>query len=278
MRFGVHAALWMRTWQDDVAPYLETAARLGFDGVELSLLAAEHGAARRLRQRARDLGLTLTCTTGLTPDQDVTSDDGHVRGAGVLALRSAVRQAHELGSKLLSGVIYASWGVRRADRRAERWARATEALRSVVDEADALDVTLGVEAINRYETDLINTADQAMALAEAVDHPRVGVLLDTYHLNIEEKDLAGALRRAGSRLVHLHVVENDRGVPGSGHVPWDDVRAGLRDIGYDRFATLEMFVQAGLDVSPDLSIWRAIEPDPTAAARAGLAFLQERLL
>jgi D-psicose/D-tagatose/L-ribulose 3-epimerase len=277
MKFGVHAALWMRTWQDDVAPYLETAARLGFDGVELSLLAAEPGAARRLRQRARDLGLTLTCTTGLTPGQDVTSDDGHVREAGVLALRSAVRQAHELGSKLLSGVIYASWGVRRADRRAERWARATEALRSVVDEADALDVTLGVEAINRYETDLINTADQAMALAEAVDHPRVGVLLDTYHLNIEEKDLAGALRRAGSRLVHLHVVENDRGVPGSGHVPWDDVRAGLRDIGYDRFATLEMFVQAGLDVSPDLSIWRAIEPDPTAAARAGLAFLQERL-
>ena len=277
MQFGVHAALWMRTWHDDVAPYLDTAARLGFDSAELSLLAADPEAAKRLRARARELGLALTCTTGLAPGQDVTSDDPDVRAAGVAALRLALRQTHALGAELLSGVIYAPWGVRLAERRSERWARAAEALAATAEEADDLGVTLGIEAINRYETDLVNTAEQAASLAEAVDHPRVGVLLDTYHLNIEEKDVRAALRRVGPRLVHLHVVENDRGVPGSGHVPWDDVRAGLRDIGYDRSVTLEMFVQAGLDVSPDLSVWRAIEDHPTEAARAGLAFVRELL-
>jgi D-psicose/D-tagatose/L-ribulose 3-epimerase len=277
MNFGVHAALWMRTWQDDVVPYLDRAAGLGFDSVEVSLLGTDPGTARRLRERARELGLVLTCTTGLAPQQDVTSDDPAVRAAGVAALRDALQVTHELGAELLCGVIFAPWGVRRGDRRAERWARAAAALAGVAGTADELGVTLGIEAINRYETDLVNTAAQAVALSEAVDHPRVGVLLDTYHLNVEEKRIGDALRLAGSRLVHLHVVENDRGVPGSGHIPWDDVVAALRDIGYDRGATLEMFVQADLDVSADLTVWRPIEDDPDEAAQAGLAFLRERL-
>jgi len=276
MNFGVHAALWMRTWHEDVAPHLETAARLGFDSVEVSLLASDAEAASRLRARARALGLALTCTTGLAPQHDVTSDDPAVRAAGVAALRRALRLTHDLGAGLLCGVVYAPWGVRRGDRRAERWDRAVEALAAVAVAADELGVTLGVEAINRYETDLVNTAAQAVALAEAVDHPRVGVLLDTYHLNVEEKRIGDALRAAGPRLVHLHVVENDRGVPGSGHIPWDDVVAALRDIAYDRGATLEMFVQADLEVSADLTVWRPIEADPDEAARAGLAFLRER--
>jgi D-psicose/D-tagatose/L-ribulose 3-epimerase len=276
MNFGVHAALWMRTWGDDVAPYLETAARLGFDAVELSLLGTDAGTARRLRERSRELGLALTCTTGLAPAQDVTSDDPAVRAAGVAALRRALQVTHDLGAELLCGVVYAPWGVRRGDRRGERWARAVDALAAVAGDAASLGVTLGIEAINRYETDLVNTAAQAVALAVAVDHPRVGVLLDTYHLNVEEKRVGDAIRLAGARLVHLHVVENDRGVPGSGHIPWDDVVAALRDIGYDRGATLEMFVQADLDVSADLTVWRPIEADPDEAARAGLAFLRER--
>ncbi len=276
MRFAVHAALWMRDWSEDVAPWLDEAARIGFDGVQLSLLGMDGATTRRLRQRAEELSLELTCTTGLGPDQDVTSDDAAVRAVGVEALRNGLRTVHALGASQLAGVIYAPWGVRRQQARETRWARAVEALRAVAPDAAEMGVALGIEAINRYETDLVTTAEQATRMANDVDHPNAGVLLDTYHLNIEEKDVASALRETGSQLLHLHVVENDRGVPGSGHVPWDDVVTGVRAAGYDGWATLEMFVTAGESVSPDLTIWRPIEPNPSDAARRGLAFLRER--
>ena len=276
MKFAVHAALWMRDWSEDVAPWLDEAARIGFDGVQLSLLGMDDATTDRLRRRAAELSLELTCTTGLAPHEDVTSDDGSVRAAGLEALRRALRSVHALGATQLAGVIYAPWGVRRMEARAERWARAVEALRTVAPEAADLGIGLGIEAINRYETDLVTTAAQATRMALDVAHPSVGVLLDTYHLNIEEKDVAGALEATGRHLQHLHVVENDRGVPGSGHVPWDDVVTGVRAAGFDGWATLEMFVLADEAVSPDLAIWRPIEPDPSEAARRGLAFLRER--
>jgi len=276
MKFAVHAALWMRDWSEDVAPWLDEAARIGFDGVQLSLLGMDDATTERLRRRAAELSLELTCTTGLAPHQDVTSDDRSVRAAGVEALRRALRSVHALGATQLAGVIYAPWGVRRMEARRDRWERAVEALRTVAPEAADLGVGLGIEAINRYETDLVTTAEQARSMALDVAHPSVGVLLDTYHLNIEEKDVAGALAATGRHLHHLHVVENDRGVPGSGHVPWDDVVAGVRAAGFDGWATLEMFVLADEAVSPDLAIWRPIEPDPSEAARRGLAFLRER--
>ncbi|CAN5682108.1 sugar phosphate isomerase/epimerase [soil metagenome] len=276
MKFAVHAALWMREWDEDVAPLLDAAARIGFDGVELSLLGMDDATTSRLRSRASELGLEITCTTGLAPHQDVTSDDATVRASGTAALRRALHTVQALGAKQLSGVVYAPWGVRRMTERSARWGRAVEALAGVAPLAAELGITLGVEAINRYETDLVTTAADATRMAAEVDHPHVGVLLDTYHMNIEEKDVAEALRVTGDRLVHLHVVENDRGVPGSGHVPWDAVVEGVRAVGYDGWATLEMFVLANQSVSPDLAIWRDIEDDPTDAAHRGLAFLRER--
>ena len=277
MKFGVHLALWMKTWQDDVAPYVEEAARLGFDGVELSLLGMTDANIARIKRVLTETGLELTCTTGLGPDTDVTSDDPELRQAGQAYLAWAVETAEALGSSLLSGVIYAPWGQRVAGRREERWQHSIEALRRVAPLADARGVTLGLEAINRYETDLVTTAAQALRMAEEVGHPRVGVLLDTYHMNIEEKNMAEALHAVGNRLVHLHVVENDRGVPGSGHIPWDAVTKALGVLPYDGWITLEMFVRPDLTVSSDLTVWRPIEADPSDAARRGLTFLRERL-
>jgi D-psicose/D-tagatose/L-ribulose 3-epimerase len=277
MRFGVHLALWMKTWHDDLAPYIEEAARIGFDSVELSLLGLSAGEVERLRRTLDETGVEVTCTTGLSAEQDVTSDDPAVRRAGIGYLEEAIRIAARVGSPLLSGVIYAPWGQRRAHGRRERWNRAVEALRAVALLAEDHGVTLALEPINRYETDLVTTSDQAARMVGEIDHPNVGILLDTYHMNIEEKRLGEALTSAGAHLAHLHVVENDRGVPGSGHIAWPEVAASLRELGYRGRATLEMFVQPDLDVSSDLSVWRPIEVEPSAAARAGLAFLRERL-
>jgi len=277
MKFGVHIALWMKTWQDDVIPYIEEAARLGFDGVELSLLGMTGDNITRIRKCLDETGLELTCTTGLNMQQDITSDDTELRKAGIDYLENAIKTVSSLGSPLLSGVIFAPWGKRLMEDRGVRWERSVEALKRVAPLAKNNGVTLGIEAINRFETDLTNTAEQAVQLANDVDEANVGVLLDSFHMNMEEKDIVGALKLAKDKLVHFHCVENDRGAPGSGHTPWPLFFEGLKAINYNDWLTLEMFILANEAVSPDLAIWRPIEHDPSEAAKQGLAFLKENL-
>ena len=276
-KFGVHIALWMGTWQDDVVPYIEEAARLGFDGVELSLLGMTEGNIARIRTCLDETGLELTCTTGLAIEQDITSDDPDIRQAGIAYLENAIKTVAALGSPLLSGVIFAPWGKRLMQDRETRWARSVEALKNVAPLARNHGVALGIEAINRFETDLINTAEQAVKLANDVAESNVGVLLDSFHMNMEEKDIANALKNSKDKLLHFHCVENDRGVPGSGHTPWVTFFESLRAIDYDGWLTLEMFILANEAVSPDLGIWRPIETDPSEAAKQGLAFLREHM-
>jgi D-psicose/D-tagatose/L-ribulose 3-epimerase len=275
MKVGVHIALWMKTWQDDVVPYIETAARLGFDGVELSLLGMTDDNIARVRKMLQENHLQVTCTTGLNLSQDITSDDPDVRKEGMRYLEHSIKTVAALGSPLLSGVIYAPWGKRVMQNRRERWERSVEALKTVAPFAAEHGVTLGIEAINRFETDLVNTASQAGQMANDINEKNIGVLLDTYHMNMEEKHMGVSLQQSKDKLVHLHCVENDRGVPGSGHIPWAEVFSNLKQINYQGWLTLELFIQANQAVSPDLAIWRDIETDPTEAAKQGLQFLRE---
>ena len=275
MKFGIHSGLWMARWTDEIAPIFGTVADIGFDGVEVSLLGMTDEKAAALGTLATDHGLEVTCSDGLSREADITSPDPEVRAAGLEYLRWAVRTTAAMGSRGLAGVVYAPWGVFDPPNRAERAKRAAEAFAALDADLERHDVTLGLEAINRFETDLVNTASQAAALAAEVGSSRVGVLLDTFHMNMEEKDIAAAIVTARDHLVHFHVSDNDRGVPGSGHVPWSDVRRGLSDIGYDRWIVAEMFVVAGNPASADLNIWRDIEPDATRAAGQTLHFMRE---
>ncbi len=272
MILSVHTALWNRSWSDDVVPFVEAAARAGFAGAEVSLLGDDAGFAR-VATVASELGVHLTSTTGLSPDTDVGSRDPDVRARGVDALRRAIRSTEVLGARQLSGVIYGAWGVTDPDRRDERLALAAEALRAVAPDARDAGVTLGIEAINRYETDLVNTSRQACDLAEAVGDPAVGVLLDAYHMNIEEKDPAAAVRAAGDRLVHVHVAGRDRGVPDPDWLHRTGLRTALAEIGYDGVVTCEMFVRANVPVGRDLTVWRDIEPDVDRAAAEACAVM-----
>ncbi len=275
MKYGVHAGLWMARWTDDVAPIMRTVAELGFDGVEISLLGMTDERAESLGALARSHGLEITCSDGLAPNADITSADVNVRKAGVDYLRWAIRTTAKIGSGSLAGVVYAPWGVFDPGRKAERAAYAAEAFAALDGDLNASGVKLGIEAINRFETDLVNTAREATEIAEASSSDCVGVLLDTYHLNMEEKDISAAIASTGDKLVHFHVSENDRGVPGSGHLPWSDVRDGLGRAGYGGWIVAEIFVIAGNPSSADLNIWRNIEPDATDAARRSLAFMRK---
>ncbi len=275
MKFGIHAGLWQAQWTDEITPILRTVADLGFDGVEVSLLGMTDEKADALGAAVRDHGLEVTCSDGLAPDKDITSDDAEVRAAGVDYLNWAIETTTRIGSRGLAGVVFAPWGVFDPLNKPVRAERSAEALGSLDATLRAHDVKLGIEALNRFETDLVNTADEACAIARASGSDRVGALLDTFHLNMEEKDIRAAIAGSADKLVHFHISDNDRGVPGSGHVPWDHVKAGLDDAGYDGWIVAEMFVIAGNPASADLNIWRNIEPDATDAARRALAFMRE---
>lgn len=274
MKFGVHAGLWMEQWTDPLDPILDTIADLGFDGVEVSLLGMDMDRARALGKSVRERGLEVTCSDGLPASADITSTDPEMRGAGLAHLKRSVRFADAIGARGLAGVVFAPWGKFDIADKPGRTERSAQTLSALAADLDAFGIDLGIEAINRFETDLVNTAGEAVALAAATGSARIGVLLDTFHLNIEEKDMRGAIAASAARLKHFHVSDNDRGVPGSGHVPWNDARAGLADAGYDGWIVAEMFVRSGTPAGGDLNIWRDIEPDATDAARRALAFLQ----
>lgn len=275
MKFGIHAGLWMKTWADDPAPIFKIVADLGFDGVEVSLLGIGMDRAAVIGKQAADCGLELTCSTGLGPDADPTSPDAAIRANAIAVLSEAIEITKTLGSHGLAGVVAAPWGVFDPANKAVRAERAAKTLSALDGVLNAADVTLGIEGLNRFESDLTSTAAETCAIARATGSDRIGVLLDSFHMNIEEKSPADALRAAGDTLVHYHISDNDRGVPGSGRYDFPTDAKVLREIGYDGWVVAEMFVMAGNPASADLNIWRDIEPDPTEAARQTLNYMKK---
>jgi D-psicose/D-tagatose/L-ribulose 3-epimerase len=159
----------------------------------------------------------------------------------------------------------------------DEWSWAVECLQALGPVLAQYDVTLAIEPLNRFETYFLNTADDAAALCDQVGHPNVGILLDTFHANIEEKSIGQAYRAVARHLKHVHTCENDRGIPGSGHVEWEDVFAALRDIGYDGWLTIESFGFALPEISAAAAIWRDIAPTPESIAFEGVKFLQQNM-
>jgi D-psicose/D-tagatose/L-ribulose 3-epimerase len=157
------------------------------------------------------------------------------------------------------------------------WARAVECYRSLGDTLQAHGITIAVEPLNRFETYFLNTADDAVKLAGAINHPNVGVLFDTFHANIEEKDVAAGLRTVAPHLKHLHACENDRGIPGSGHTDWAGVFRAIRDLRYDGWVTIESFGFTLGDLSAAASIWRDLAPTAESIAFDGVKFLKAGL-
>lgn len=277
MQFAIHTALWVDRWGEDLRPHLRRAQALGFDAAEVSLLGIDGDMADDVHAEAASLGMEVRCTTGLGASTDPSSADPTVRRAALDALTQAIELTRRCGAQVLTGVTHSGWGVARAEDRTEAAARSAATLADLVGALDDAEITLGIEAVNRFESDVVNTAEDAVALCEAVGSPQIGVHLDTFHMNIEESSFREACAVAGDRLVHLHAVDHDRGAPRAGRIPWDELAAGLRSVGYDGWVGLELFVRAGAPSSADLRIWRDIEPDADEAATTGLAFVRSVL-
>lgn len=279
MKFGVNTYIWSA---DFTPAHLDLLPRLkagGFDGVEIPIFRPAQFEAAAIRRGAEAVGLERTAVASLLPELSLISDDADVRRRTVAHIGDAIRAAAELGARLFAGPLYSPVGYLPGRRRTDNeWKRAIEGYQQIGETLDTCDVSLGIEPLNRFETFFLNTAADGAALCDAVNHPRVGLLFDTFHANIEEKHIGAAIRAAGRHIKHFHACENDRGTPGNGHVEWDEVFAALRDIKYDQWLTIESFGFALGDLSAAAAIWRDIEPaGPESIAFEGVKFLRGRM-
>jgi D-psicose/D-tagatose/L-ribulose 3-epimerase len=279
MKFGVFHLIWAMPLSD--IPALAARARAsGADVLEIAIsrepLPFDAAAARNALAAE---GLEGTLVTSLNADTDITADDPSTRRAGIDFLRRYIDHAAELGSALLSGALYGTVFTPRylpPEERATRWRYTVEALSELGPHAQSASVRIAIEPLSRFHTSLVNTAQQGRHLVDEVGHPAIGLLLDSFQMNIEEKSLRTAIRTAGDRLFHVHAAESDRGTPGSGQVHWTDLRDGLRDINYDGRLIIESFNPDIPDLANFIKLWRHVEQDQDTLARNGLQFLREQ--
>jgi len=275
MKFGINTLLWGARIVESDFDRLPAIREAGFHGIEVPIFDPTDFPAASLRHAVADAGLECTAVSIIPSGLGLGSDDGTARERADGHVRSVLDRAAEAGIQLLSGPLYFPVGYLPGRRRTEdEWARAVESWQRLAPYAAAADVTIGIEPLNRFETYFLNTVSDGAAFCDAVGHPSVGLLVDTFHANIEEKSIAGALRAAGRHLKHLHTCENDRGVPGSGHVAWEELFATLAELGYDGWLTIESFGFAAGALSAAAAIWRDLASTPDAIAFDGLRFLR----
>ncbi|GIX31292.1 MAG: tagatose 3-epimerase [Porticoccaceae bacterium] len=277
---GVNAWVWTSPFDRGAVSLIARAHALGFDAFTLTLEAPELVDVAAVRAVLADHPLRLYASGAFTPERDLTAADPALRARALDYLDRCLDLAAELGARLLVGPAYAATGKARRIPEAERkreWALAVEGLARAGEWAERRGLGLAVEPLNRYETDLVNTAAQAVRLVEAVGSPAVGIHLDTYHMHIEEKSLAEAVRLAGSRLWYLDASECDRGAPGSGQVHWDELARALRAVDYRGDLVIESFTPDCQALAAAAAIWRPLADGPDALAAEGLVFLRRLL-
>ena len=282
MRFGANTFIWASPFDTsrDLA-LLDKVARLGFDLIEVAFEDPARIDLDALAGRAAGAGLGVLVCGVYGPGRNLVSADAAERAATAAYVRTLIDAAARLGSPVVGGPAYGAVGktpaADPAARRRERDLAAAE-LRPLAAYAGERGVRLALEPLNRFETDLINVVEQGLALVEAVGSIHLGLHLDTFHMHLEERDSAAAIRRAGDRLFHFHACENDRGVPGRGQVAWPAVAAALTDVGYDGAVVIESFTPEVKSIARAVCIWRDIAPSQDVIAAEGLLFLRELLL
>ena len=281
MRFGVNSWVWtspLTTAElENLAPKIKD---MGFDWIECPIEGLDDMDYGRASMIIEDYELGVSCCAAMGPDRDLIHADPAIRQNGMDYIIGAIDRCEVLGATNLVGPIYSAVGRTWAMTDEER-ARDTDLLVGNLKElaAYAADhgVVLGIEPLNRFETSFINLASQAIEVVDRVDHPACKIMLDTFHMNIEEKSLGAAIRAAGPRLIHLHACENDRGAPGTGNIDWDDVAQGLKDINYDGPVVIESFTAKVKSIARAAAIWRPLAPSQDALAADGVKFLKELL-
>jgi D-psicose/D-tagatose/L-ribulose 3-epimerase len=254
--------------------------KMGFDLIEFGVEGTSDLDYGRGAQVARDNGLGVSVCAAMGPDRDLIHPDAAIRSNGMAYVRHCIDAAKTMGAPHVAGPLYSAVGRTWQSTDDER-KRDTDLLVKQLGElsryAGDNGVALAVEPLNRFETSFLNLASQAIEIVDRVGHPGCGILLDTFHMNIEERSIGDAIRAAGKRMRQLHTCENDRGAPGSGHVPWREVADACRDIGFTGPFVIESFTNKVKTIARAAAIWRNFAPTQDALAEGGLRFLRETL-
>ena len=287
-KIGIYFAYWTRDWSADYLYYLNKVAGLGFDVLEVGsgwLVEMPAEKRRELRKAAADRSVELTFCIGFPGKYDMASEDASVRRAGIEYAKRTLEVLHEMGGRIFGGINYTSWpsGLNEGlTDKSPYLERSAASLKQVMKTAEDYGIYYCVEIVNRFEQFLLNTAAEGMAFCEEVGSPNIKLLLDTYHMNIEEDSFAEAIRTAGSRLGHFHIGETNRKCPGTGKMPWDEITAALKETGYRGAIVMEPFEKMGGEVGRDIKVWRDLNPQADEAmmdadAEAALKFIRGKM-
>jgi len=276
VKFGIHTLLFRETFVDQDLPLLDKCKRMGFDAVEIIPFDPDHFPAARVRAAARDLGLTINTGYGMPVEYNTISPDPAVRRAGIDFSKKLIDLSNEAGAEVFGGMIYCGWGYLSGKMRTgEEWKWGVESYREIAAYAQGTsNLVLGIEPVNRFESHFINTVADAVRFIGDVGVPNVKVHLDTFHMIREENDFVGAVHHAGKQLGYVHACENQRGIPGTGLIPWAAFFHSLRDVGYDGCITIESFDPNMEKIAKLCCIWRKLADSPEQLATEGLRFLK----
>lgn len=258
---GIHYGYWTQYWSTEPIEFVGRAKKCGFDVLEINapkvaLMSDKERDA--LKAAAEKAGLTLTYSIGLKGDMDLASEDPAIRKKGIAFLQDVSRAMKYLGGTIMAGINYGSWPSKLGPNEDKRVLtdRAVEGVREAIKTAEDCDVLFCIEVVNRFEQFMMNTAAEGISFAKRVGSPNCKLLLDTFHMNIEEDSLRGCLIEAGDWLGHFHLGEPNRRPPGRGRMPWPEVFGALREINYQGAVVMEPFLLPGGDVGRDISVYR----------------------
>jgi D-psicose/D-tagatose/L-ribulose 3-epimerase len=280
IKFGCNTLIWVLSFTERDFKILDQVKKMGADMVEITpgdefkKLPPE-----KLRRKLEAVGLEATVCTALGAAHDISSADSTVRQNGIGFVKELAGWAREIGARFIGGPIYSELGKKRylsdRERKAE-WNRAADSLKRIGDDIGKKGVTVALEPINRFEIDMMNTAAQAYAMCEQVKSPSIKMMLDTFHMNIEDKKIGDAIKASKKHLVHMHFCSNNRGIPGDDHIPWAEVKQALSDINYAGYGVIESFAQG--QVAAFANIWRPLVKNQDDIPREGLKFLKKTLV
>jgi D-psicose/D-tagatose/L-ribulose 3-epimerase len=278
MKIGMNLLLWTTHVTQQHDAILDELKALGFDAVEIPIFdTADLAPFERLGKRIKSLGLGATAVTVMGPETNPISPDPKIRAAAVAHLDRVMECGQAFGCEILCGPTHSAIGVFSGEGPTdEEFKCGVDTLQQAAEKAKARGMKMAVEYLNRFEIYFLTTAAQAARFVRAVNHPCCRMMYDSFHAHIEEKDQARAILSCAGETIHVHVSENDRGIPGTGQVNWNEFFRGLSASGYDGYLTIEAFGRALPALAAATKVWRDLFPDPMGLCRDGRAFIQSR--
>ncbi|MBD2703552.1 sugar phosphate isomerase/epimerase [Spirosoma sp. BT702] len=276
MQFGASTFIWVSPFSTNSFDLLYKVADMGYDIIEVAVEDKDLIDWAKLKKLARETGLKITISGAFGPNRDLSSDDAAIRKNGLSYIVDCLHLAEAMESPIFTGPVYSAVGKTRlvsAERKQQERNWCIENLHEAAEVAKQCGVVIGLEPLNRFETDMVNTAEQALSLVREVGHPFLKISLDTFHNNIEEKSIPATIRAIGKELLcHVQGNESDRGTPGTGNVDWSGIKEALFDIGYDGAIVIETFGAPSEELARAASIWRPLANSPDELASEGLDF------